>query len=93
MNRSEAIATVARRLAVPVDQVESVVTEFFEVVSETLEKGETLAVRRFGKFEPRLRRAMRKPHPATGALMDIPERLSVQFLPSELLKNRMNDAA
>lgn len=91
MNRSELITTTADRLGKPAEVVEAVVTTFFELCASVLAEGEPVNVRRFGKFEPRLRRAMTKPNPKTGEPMNIPERLSVAFLPSELLKGRLND--
>lgn len=91
MNRSEIIAQTADRLNKPVETVEAVISTFFDLCTEALALGEPVNVRRFGKFEPRLRRAMTKPNPKTGAPMMIPERLSVAFLPSELLKAALND--
>ena len=93
MNRSEVIAQTAERLSKPVETVEAVVSVFFDVCAEALAQGEPVNVRRFGKFEPRLRRAMTKPNPKTGEPMNIAERLSVAFLPSELLKAALNDEA
>lgn len=90
MNRSEVIAATAENLGQSVETVEKVVTEFFDRCTAALADGEPVAVRRFGKFEPRLRRAMEKPNPKTGETMRIPERLSVAFLPSDLLKERLN---
>lgn len=90
MNRSELIAQTSDRTGRNLDDVDKVVSTFFDLCTEALTLGEPVNVRRFGKFEPRLRRAMVKPNPKTGEPMDIPERLSVAFLPSELLKDRLN---
>lgn len=90
MNRSEVIKITATKTGVPTDSVEEVVTTFFDICSEALAEGDQVNVRRFGKFEPRLRRAMVKPNPKSGEAMHIPERLSVTFLPSEILRARMN---
>jgi nucleoid DNA-binding protein len=93
VNRSEVIAKAAEEAGVDAAVVEKVVTTFFEIISETLSNGDPVNVRRFGKFEPRLRRAMTKPNPRSGEPMEIPERLSVVFLPSEILKGRLNGEA
>lgn len=92
MNRSQAIAATATKSSLTPEQVEESIGAFLEVVTGTLVSGEPVTIRRFGKFEPRLRAAMTKPNPATGTLMDIPERLSVTFLPSDMLKDRLNNA-
>lgn len=90
MNRSEVITITAQRTEAPEPEVEKIVTAFFEVCTEVLSVGEPVNVRRFGKFEPRLRRAQRKPNPKSGELMEIPERISATFLPSDILKERLN---
>lgn len=91
MNKSEVVSATAGRTGLPAETVEKAVTAFFEIISETLANGDPVNVRRFGKFEPRLRRAMTKPNPRSGDPMEIPERLSAVFIPSEILKSRLND--
>lgn len=93
MNRSTLIQLTAELTDKSVDEVESVVSTFFEIVTDTLAKGEPVNLRKFGKLEPRLRRAMNKPNPRTGDTMEIPERVSVALLPSDLLKARLNEEA
>lgn len=92
MNRSQAIASAAKRCRLTQEQVETAVSNFLEVCTEALVQGEKVAIRRFGNFEPRLRRAMTKPNPKTGEMMEIPQRMSVAFLPSDTLKDRINEA-
>lgn len=90
MNRSEIVSQTAKRTTRAVDEVESVINAFFDICAEALVKGDAVKLRRFGVLEPRLRRAMTKPNPGTGEPMEIPERLSVAFLPSDILKDRLN---
>lgn len=93
MNRSTLIQITAERSGHPVEEIETVVATFFEIVTDTLANGEPVNLRKFGKLEPRLRRAMTKPNPRTGDTMEIPERVSVALLPSDLLKARLNGEA
>ena len=90
MIRSEIIAHTATRTSKAIDEVENIITTFFDICTEALVKGDAVKLRRFGVFEPRLRKAQTKPNPATGEMMSIPERLSVVFLPSDLLKELLN---
>lgn len=90
MNRSEVITKTAEATSLEPELIEKVASAFFGIISDALVDGEAVNVRRFGKFEPRLRRAMTKPNPKTGQPMEVPERLSAVFLPSEILKNRLN---
>jgi nucleoid DNA-binding protein len=90
MNRSTLVQETATRVGAPVEDVDQIITEFFDIIADTLAKGEPVNLRKFGKLEPRLRRAMNKPNPRSGDLMEIPERISVALLPSDLLKERLN---
>jgi nucleoid DNA-binding protein len=92
VNRSELISTTASRLDLDPSEVESVMDALFDLCGEVLERGEAVNFRRFGKLEPRRRRAFTKPNPLSGEEMKIPERLSVVFLASDILKERLNGA-
>lgn len=90
MNRSELIILTADRANEQIEHVEDIINHFFDLCTDSLRNGETVHIRRFGKFEPRTRRAMVKPNPMSGDIMEIPERLSLAFIPSDLLKERLN---
>ena len=90
MNRSEVVAEVAKRSGLAESQVDLVVKTFTETVIEALGRGETVTIRRFGRFEARVRRAMTRPHPKTQEPVEIPERVGVKFLASELLTEELN---
>lgn len=90
MNRSELIAVTAARTEEDPRHVELIIDVLFDLCAEVLEAGEAVHVRRFGKLEPRLRRAIVKLNPASGEPMEIPERLGVAFLASDILRQRLN---
>lgn len=90
MNRSELIAVTAARTEEDPRHVELIIDVLFDLCAEVLEGGEAVHVRRFGKLEPRLRRAIVKLNPASGEPMEIPERLGVAFLASDILRQRLN---
>lgn len=90
MNLSEVIAVTAERADEDPRLVEGVLEALFDLCAEVLARGESVNFRRFGKLEPRLRRATTKANPASGVVMEIPERLGVAFLASDILRERLN---
>lgn len=90
MNRSEVITLTAERADEDPRDIERILDVLFDLCGEVLERGESVNIRRFGKLEPRLRRATTKPNPSSGAVMEIPERLGVAFLASDILRDRLN---
>ena len=90
MNRSEVVAEVAARAVLPAPKVDRVLKEFTDLVTEKLVQGESVTIRRFGRFEARVRRAMTRPHPKTHESIQIPERVTAKFLPSDLLEEELN---
>ena len=90
MNRSEVIIVTAARAEEDPADVGRILDVLFDLCGEVLERGESVNIRRFGKLEPRVRRATTKPNPASGVAMHIPERLGVAFLASDILRDRLN---
>lgn len=90
VNRSELISVTASRAEMDPDEVARVLDTFFELAAERLEASDSVNIRRFGKLEPRHRKAMVKPNPMSGDDMHVPERVSVAFVPSDILKERLN---
>ena len=62
----------------------------FESTAEALEKGDEVAIPRFGKFKvtERAARVMRNPH--TGDPIDVPAKKVVKFSPAAALKTRVD---
>jgi nucleoid DNA-binding protein len=90
VKRSELIHEVAQTCGLPDEQVKEVVLALLESLSGHLASGDSVHLWGFGKFEPRLRRSHMKLNPLAGEWVTIPERLSVRFVPSGHLKERIN---
>lgn len=90
MNRTELILATAAKAEMDPEEVAEVLDAFFGLAVECLESGDTVNIRRFGKLEPRHRKAMTKPNPMSGEMMHVPERVGVAFVPSDILKDRLN---
>lgn len=90
MNRTDVVRAVSNRTEVPVAQVETILGAFLEVVGLSLACGEEVNLRTFGKFEPRNRKPVVRRNPKTGVEHHVPEKVSVGFIPSPNLKDRLN---
>ncbi len=67
-----------------------IVDSLFETIKSTLERGETVRIIGFGKFEVRFKWARRGRNPATGEPMMLKPRKVVVFRPSRLLRDKLN---
>lgn len=66
------------------------VTRVLDVIGLALSCGETVSIRNFGRFEPRLKGASTGVNPKTGARVEIPEKFAVSFIAAPALKARLN---
>lgn len=87
MNKTELIQAVAKRSGHSQAKTGEVLNTFFELVGETLAKGEHVNILGFGtftvaEFGPRAGR-----NPATGEAMEIPGGKRPKFTPGAYLKN------
>lgn len=90
MNRGELVQSVANKTELPVTTVDVVLTATLEVIALTIRTEEDVSIRGFGRFIPRWRVATVKINQRTGERNRIPKRLSMVFLPSPQLKERLN---
>lgn len=75
MTRTQLVSVLAQRTGVRGEDVKKVVDELFDrLIPEEVESGRSVAVRGFGTFEGRLRKARLVRHPETGELLHVPAR-------------------
>lgn len=91
MNRGEVVKAISDAEQLPATQVDQVLSAFFDQVAVALASEEDVTIRRFGKFEPRKRRAVTRLNPKTKIPIDVPAKTSVGFVPSSNLKARLNE--
>lgn len=90
MNRGDVVKAISDNIDQPATVVDEVLGSFFDVIAHGLADGSAVTIRRFGKFEPRRRRAVTRKNPKTGIEIKVPEKVSVGFVPSGNLKDRLN---
>ena len=90
MNKKEMIRAVSRRTKLPAAVVDDVVEALIDIVTLNLAVGQEVAFRGFGKLEPRDRGPKTLKHPGTGDVLELQSYRTVVFLPSDVLKERLN---
>lgn len=75
MTRTQLVSILARRTGVRGEDVKKVVDELFDrLIPDEVEAGRSVAVRGFGTFEGRVRKALLVRHPKTGEPLHVPAR-------------------
>lgn len=70
--------------------VDTVLADVLDTIGMSLSAGEQINLRGFGHFDPRDRKPVVRLNPATQEPIQVPAKRSVGFVPSQLLKDRVN---
>jgi DNA-binding protein HU-beta len=79
MRKADLIAAVAEEQGLTYVKAEEAVNEILETIKETLARGESVILRRFGSFEVRAKGPREGRNPKTGEHAEIPARRVVRF--------------
>ena len=98
------LAEVAREVHLRVDQDDDagvpsltksgmfeIVKSVFDIFSQALLSGESIAVPKFGKFEAYVKPARKGRNPSTGEAIEISEKLAIKFKPSSTLRAQLSE--
>jgi nucleoid DNA-binding protein len=88
MNREELVRLTSIRSGLPQSEIDFVLGEILDSIVLSLATGHAVNLRRFGSFEARKRGARQKKVPGRGTI-NLPERHTVGFKPSPILKERI----
>lgn len=66
---------------------------FLDAISQALQKGTNIEIRKFGRFKSKKKRARRARNPRTNEYIDVPAGYKPVFEASKELRKRINDAA
>lgn len=92
MNKGDLVSAMAEVTGMTKKDTAAAVDAFIEVVSETLEKGEDVALVGFGTFKVKERAARKGRNPQTGEEIDIPASNVVSFKVGKTLKDAVKGA-
>ena len=90
MNKTELIAAVAEEAKMTKKDAEKAVKAVLDVISESLEQGDKVALIGFGTFEVRQRAARTGHNPSNQETIQIPASKAPAFRPSKQLMERVN---
>lgn len=92
MNKTQLVTALSRRTSLSLDVVQRVVDALFDedgVIQAELLQGSAVALRGFGTFEPKLRKARVARNPTTGEAIGLPPTIVVGFKPAARLRDKM----
>lgn len=89
LTKAEISAMLSQSLGMNKRDAKAVVDDLFEEIRVSLEKGESVKVSGFGKFEVRDKNARPGRNPKTGQDIPIAARRVVTFKPGQKLKSRV----
>lgn len=90
MNKTDLVKAVANDTGRSEALVEQVMDSLLKVITVGLSAGEPVTLRRFGRFEERIRKPVMRRNPRTGEEHKVPKRRTVAFIPGETLRARLN---
>ena len=90
MNKTELINAVAKAAELSRKDADKAVTALFDIVTETLKKGDKVQIVGFGAFETKERAARVARNPRTGEEIEIPATKAVSFKVGKALKDEVN---
>ena len=90
MDNRAFIDTIAKKCAIPADEVQKYVDSFVSLIVEAAENNDSVALPGFGTFEPRKRAERISLHPVSGKKLLIPPKIILGFKPSAILKGKLN---
>lgn len=90
MNKTRLARQVAAEHGLTGRQAKQIVDSIFRGMAEALEKGENVAIDKFGRFNVKQLETRRARNPRTGQELTVPATCTVGFTTSKVLKSRMN---
>ena len=91
MTKAEIIEKVYERIGFSKKDSSDLVEMVFNLIKDTLERGEKIKISGFGNFVVRQKRSRVGRNPQTGQAIEITARKVLTFRPSQVLKKMLNE--
>ncbi len=91
MTKAEIVETIYERVGFSKKESAELVETIFQIIKETLARGEKVKISGFGNFVVREKNARKGRNPQTGQEIRLPARRVLTFKPSLVLKNILNE--
>ncbi|HWP35148.1 MAG TPA: integration host factor subunit alpha [Thermodesulfobacteriota bacterium] len=93
MTKADLVESIYERVGFSKKESAEIVELVFEIIKQTLERGEKIKIAGFGNFVVREKKSRRGRNPQTGQEIRISARKVLTFKPSQVLKNTLNQVA
>lgn len=90
MTKVDIVSSVYEKIGFSKKEAVRVVETIFDIMKESLGRGEKIKISGFGNFVVRIKRTRRGRNPQTGDDIEISARKILTFKPSQVLKNELN---
>jgi len=90
MKKAELLAEVAKKTGLSKSDVDAVIKETIETITEAVSKGEKVSFIGFGSFELTQRAGRQAKIPGTDKIVDVPPSKSVKFKVGKQFKDAVN---
>ena len=90
MTKADMVELVYERIGVSKREAATVVESIFDIIKESLERGENVKISGFGSFNLREKRPRRGRNPQTGEEITISARRVLSFKSSNVLRDQLN---
>lgn len=90
MNQGELTLAISKRFFLTQTEAGEIIKFILAEITEDLKKGERISLRGFGSLNKEKRSSRKVRHPKTGKIIIIPERITVDFNPSESLIQKIS---
>ncbi|MGH7933625.1 MAG: integration host factor subunit alpha [Candidatus Binataceae bacterium] len=91
MTKADLVELIYERVGSSKKEAGEVVEAVFDIIRESLRRGEKVKISGFGTFTVNHKRARRGRNPQTGAPIIIDSRCVLSFKPSQVLKDRVDN--
>ncbi len=93
MTKKDVVDAIQKELGFPGNHCFDIMENLLEIIKRTMESGESVLIRGFGKFYINEKRERKGRNPATGDVMMLSPRRVVRFKCSQKLRDRLNGEA
>jgi len=90
MTKADLIENVYQKIGFSKKESAEIVEMVFDIIKDTLERGEKIKISGFGNFVVREKKSRVGRNPQTGQEIEISARRVLTFKPSQVLKNQLN---
>ena len=90
MTKAEIVETIYEKVGFSRKESAEIVDLVFDLMKETLEKGDKIKISGFGNFLVRVKRPRKGRNPQTGDEIQISARRVLTFKPSQVLRKALN---